>query len=391
MDFLERKTIIVHVIESLEMGGREKTVVDIANGLDKNLFDVHIITFSNDANTQITGLHKNVSLHEMPFKRNDLGGLSAIRFWQKGMPLYKKLLRKINPGIVHTHLLFQLFLFGSRGIKYAGIRAKHFHTVQISGLYFSEGGIRNKLRLWVEQKAVSLNHAYISCVSQHALEKCTLHFNKYASAIRLIYNSVDETKLKRFLKTEVHKGSFGLKQDDIMVTYVARMDEGKDHITLLKGWKEIAPLNNHVKLCLVGDGITRLVLERYVHEHQLGQSVIFMGTLSNLQPVLSVTDIGVFTSLFEGFSIALAEKMIMGIPVVASDIPAISSLIKDNDNGFLFPPRNHQVLAQKLLLLIQNPVLRQKMGERAYQSAQPYTLKEMIKNYTAFYGSAATD
>lgn len=391
MDFLIKKKVIVHVIESLEMGGREKTVVDIANGLDKDIFDVHIITFSNDANTQITALNKSICLYEMPFKRKDLGGISAISFWLKGAPLYKKLLQKINPDIVHTHLLFQLFLFGSKGIQSAGITAKHFHTVQTSGLYFSEGGAVNKFRLWIEQKAVALNHAYIACVSQQVLEKCNLYFKKYASGIQLIYNSVDDAKLNRSLKTEVHKGSFGFQQEDILVTYVARMDEGKDHITLLKAWKEIAPQCNNAKLCLVGDGVTRLVLEGYIRQHQLEDSVVFMGTLSNLHPILSVTDIGVFTSLFEGFSIALAEKMIMGIPVVASDIPAISSVIKNNDNGFLFPLRNHQILAQKLLLLIQDPELRRKMGERAYQSAQPYTIKEMVKNYTAFYESATTD
>ncbi|WP_153798251.1 glycosyltransferase family 4 protein [Foetidibacter luteolus] len=381
-----RRIRIVLVIGSLSFGGREKIVVELANGLSPKKYEVFIVLFSKDHNKQLEQLKDNVKVFTLPINYNCLEGFKAIYFWFKGLRAIKAILKKINPDIVHSHTFFQQLLFVSSAIKLQRAGIQHFHTVHTQGLYYSEKGIVNAFRLLVEKVATRLTNPYIIAISEPVYHKCIKYFNNNAASIRCICNGVDEKIFDYQLRQSISKSAFGFKQGELIVTYVARMDKGKNHITLLKAWQKVQKRSN-VKLCLVGDGELRAELELFVAENKMLDSVRFLGNIREVQKILAITDIGVFASLFEGFPVALLEKAFMRTPIIASEIPIVTTIIKDGYSGLLFKPKDHDALSERLITLMEDAALRESLGSKIFNEVQQYSLASMIVQHEEFYES----
>jgi glycosyltransferase involved in cell wall biosynthesis len=130
---------------------------------------------------------------------------------------------------------------------------------------------------------------------------------------------------------------------------VGRMVPLKGHSLLLKGF---AALRQHVpdaRLILVGDGLLRSALEQEAHELQVYHSIEWKGNQINGWRAIYEGNVFVFPSAYEGFSGALIEAMLTGIPVVASDIPMNKEAIDHKVNGFLFESGNPDDLCRQLL------------------------------------------
>jgi len=126
------------------------------------------------------------------------------------------------------------------------------------------------------------------------------------------------------------------------------------------------------RVILVGSGsleqsyrkqITKLRLERYVY---------FAGTVDegSMAGYLNTADVYVTTSLSDGTSTCMLEAMACGLPVVVSDTPAYFEWVKDGINGYIFPRKDSNTLAQKIVQLLKDDSLRKKMGTQNYYIAQ---------------------
>ena len=83
-------------------------------------------------------------------------------------------------------------------------------------------------------------------------------------------------------------------------------------------------------------------------------------------------DLVVMPSRSEGFGIVAIEAMAAGVPIVASRIDALSEVIKDGETGLLFKPGDDSDLAEKIILLIENPNLRKKLGVAGNKHARKF-------------------
>ena len=95
------------------------------------------------------------------------------------------------------------------------------------------------------------------------------------------------------------------------------------------------------------------------------KSIVFTGPKNNITEILSTCDFAVFPSHKEGLPIALLEKMAMGLPVIVSSIPELTSVVKDNINGLVFECGNADDLAKKISLLLADSELREFLGHNA--------------------------
>jgi glycosyltransferase involved in cell wall biosynthesis len=375
----------MHVADMLGFGGREKITIDLANALSENNHQVQFVTLSNNLNEQALCLKKTIQLFELPCRYNKLEGINAIGFWIKCLPAFIKLLKKEKPDIVHTHLFFQRLLFVAIAIKLCGIKIRHYHTIHTSGLFYKEKGTVNSIRLRTEKIAVKLNKAFLIAISEEVYKNTVSHFKKESSGIALIYNGVDDKQFDYRLKNTINKSLFGFTDDDIVVTYVARITEGKDHLTLLKAWKLVSSQISNAKLCLAGDGELKTAMQEFCKKENIDSNVIFLGTVKNVPELLAITDIGVFTSLFEGFGIAVVEQMLMKIPVIATDIKPVNEFIIPEKNGFLFRPGDIESLIDLTVQLINDNALCKRIGEAAYVTAQKFSIHEMTQKHEEIY------
>jgi glycosyltransferase involved in cell wall biosynthesis len=96
-------------------------------------------------------------------------------------------------------------------------------------------------------------------------------------------------------------------------------------------------------------------------------------------------DVFVFPSLWEGVGTALREAMLLGRPVVASDIPAHREFVRGGVDGLLVPPADAEALATAILRLLRDPVEAASIGRRAAESAARFDIRRTTQELEAIY------
>jgi glycosyltransferase involved in cell wall biosynthesis len=154
---------------------------------------------------------------------------------------------------------------------------------------------------------------------------------------------------------------------------VARIDEIKDHETLLRAFAIAYDSGRgpDAQLWVVGDGVRRPALEALAAVLGISARVRFLGTRSDISEVLGQTDIFAFsTTPNEGFGIALIEAMSAELPIVATDVPACREVLGDGEAGILVAPQDAQALANALRELLSSDSKRAAWGIRALSRVQ---------------------
>lgn len=113
---------------------------------------------------------------------------------------------------------------------------------------------------------------------------------------------------------------------------------------------------------ILGDGSGRSVLESRVRELDVGDRVVLLGALNNPYPWFAGCDIYVQTSVYEGSCTTITEALILGKPVVTTDIDIAPEKINDGYNG-LICAMTGQDIADKLQRLLTQPGLKQEMEQ----------------------------
>ncbi len=130
-----------------------------------------------------------------------------------------------------------------------------------------------------------------------------------------------------------------------LFAYTGKLNRGKGLEFLVRVWKDWAPRHPDCKLLLIGSGAMQFLscekeLRDYVEQNALQTSVIFAGSVSNVQDYLKASDFFVFASESEALPLALLEALATGLPTVASDIGGCRAIIADGHDGRLVPPND---------------------------------------------------
>ena len=160
----------------------------------------------------------------------------------------------------------------------------------------------------------------------------------------------------------------------------------KDVMTLVEALVRLRDDVPDVHLEIAGDGPERARLEREVAARGLTGAVSFLGWRTDIRAVMSGWDVFALPSLEEGLPIAALEAMAVGLPVVASAVGGIPELVVDGQTGWLVPPGDPGVLAQRLRTLLLNSELRRAMGSAGRNRArQHFSIEQMVKAITRIY------
>ncbi|OGY89071.1 MAG: hypothetical protein A2677_04340, partial [Candidatus Komeilibacteria bacterium RIFCSPHIGHO2_01_FULL_52_14] len=134
---------------------------------------------------------------------------------------------------------------------------------------------------------------------------------------------------------------------------------------LIKAFQLIAS-NDVYRLLIVGDGNLRKSFESLAVSFGLERKIIFAGSVSDdwLPLYYNLADVFVLSSIdsSESFGIAALEAMSSGLPVVASDLPGVRSVVQKDVTGLLFKPRHVATLAKHLRFLLENPQVGNEFG-----------------------------
>ncbi len=156
----------------------------------------------------------------------------------------------------------------------------------------------------------------------------------------------------------------------IIIGNAGRLVAQKAQHFLLDIAEQLKARGFNFKIQIAGDGPLYDVLKTQIDERQLSNYIELLGFVEDMKSFMSQIDIFVSTATWEGFGFVLAEAMVAKKPILAFNMSSNPELINDGENGYLIPPKDVPIFTHKIGWLINNPNLRQQMGENAYAFAK---------------------
>lgn len=255
-----------------------------------------------------------------------------------------KLLRQIQPDVIHIHRVDSLRMIG----------ADSFSCFPV---VYTEHGTPS--REW-DDLSLYLNKAtMVIAVSEPSKDAIKLYW-KCVRPITVIPSPVADPGEPDQMKRSAERSK-------VIITFIGRLDANKNVLSLLDVLPQLFNCCPNVRFMIAGDGPLMHELQQKTQEKMLTSFVYFYGSFShnNLSEIMSETDIVILTSFSEGLPIVLIEAMAYGKPIVASAVGGIPYIVQDGVNGFLVDPMNLSAITAALKVLASNSALRRQMGAEA--------------------------
>ena len=156
------------------------------------------------------------------------------------------------------------------------------------------------------------------------------------------------------------------------ITFVGRLSKEKGVIDLIEVFKYVVEKEKDVTLNIIGDGDEKENIEKKIKDYNLEKNVILYGyrPKDQIEKILLNTSVGINTSYTESFGLAVLEMFSYGIPCVAfSSAEGVKEIIDDEKNGYIIDNRDCKSMAEKVVKLLNNDILRGKIGKNAREKS----------------------
>ncbi|WP_404788161.1 glycosyltransferase family 4 protein [Altericista sp. CCNU0014] len=216
-------------------------------------------------------------------------------------------------------------------------------------------------------------------VSKTVVQSTVRHPSAYRRKLTQIYNGIP-TRTADPVAANFRK-QWGLPENVPLLLNVGRLAHQKNQAVLIESLLTLKTAH----LAILGEGELRESLRQKVTELQIADRVHFLGELpsEDVARFFSASDVFVFPSLYEAMPMALVEAMSAGIPIVASDIPALREVL--GDTGSFVPADNAVALAQAIQTILDSPALARGMQAKLLGRAQVFSLKAMADSYETLF------
>jgi glycosyltransferase involved in cell wall biosynthesis len=206
------------------------------------------------------------------------------------------------------------------------------------------------------------------------------------SKIHLIYNGIDVNQIREASLRLLNESDLvSFEQSTFIIGCVGRLAEQKGYPYIFEALPKII---NHIPDCILqvaGDGELKYELHEMVQDLNLSDHVKFLGLRNDIPALMRQWDVFVLPSLWEGLPTVVMESMVCGVPVIATDIPGTNELVIDHETGILVPVKNPEFLADAIIKIYQNPVLRSTLVENARQHVKNFSMENIAKEYHAVF------
>jgi glycosyltransferase involved in cell wall biosynthesis len=176
----------------------------------------------------------------------------------------------------------------------------------------------------------------------------------------------------------------GLEQGDEVVSIVGRLVPQKAHERFLQAAAAVQAKRPRARFLVVGDGERRDELEAMAAELGLGDALLFTGIRSDAADVIARSDLLVFSSVWEGLSIAALEALARGIPVISTDVAGAQELL--TTGAGVIVPQDAGALGEAIAAALADPPARARMGaegRRLYE--ERFSVSRMNAGYREVY------
>jgi D-inositol-3-phosphate glycosyltransferase len=259
-----------------------------------------------------------------------------------------------------------------RGVGIAAIAARTITGHRVVLQAQTPGGLVRRLLTW-PLIAVYRRADAVACIS-HGLEREARAAGVPENRVHFLPNAVDLTKFRPANPDELRslREGWNIPPGAVVCLFVGRLSREKGLMDLMAAWAIVRPAN--ALLLVAGPDMVDHpwnvgpAAREYVEQHGLAKSVRFLGSISDVAPLLRVADIVIQPSHFEALGLSAVEALASGVPVIASAVGGLLDFVVDGENGRLCPPQDPQALAAAVRTLIDDVPLRQRASVRARAS-----------------------
>ena len=323
---------ILHISRTMDIGGAEKIVYQLATDLKEEFDSVHIA--STGGLWEGTLSEKGIQHHKILDVESKSPKTLATNF-----RILCSIVKKHKIDIIHTH--HRMAAFYARLLKYLFPKIKHVYT--------AHNIFDNRLKLY----KYSVQGARVIAVG----EGVSKHLKKDLGVNSLIiYNAIhendDTSKVKQIVDCPETK-----------IGFIGRLSEQKGLAYLIEAIKLLDKEKIH--LFIVGDGDLKDKLLQKVQNLGIADKITFLGYRKDTTAIINSCDFMVMPSLYEGLPLTLIEYFQNGKTLVGTTIPGIKEVVTQEKSGLLVEPGDASGLAKEILRLSADAELRSKLEEQA--------------------------
>lgn len=365
-------------VDSLLQGGTEQSILELFRHFSDEVKPILVYLYPNhDLLPAFQKLSCTIYFLDLKGKYD----------WVSGVRKLSRILRHEKPDIVVSSLFISniisrisckrmnLPLVGSFVTdSYGRERRETFHG--IGGFfkfwlpYFADRMTSQIPNAWIANgKEVGISNA----------KKLRIPNNK----ITVIYRGRRATDFRRYEKSGTEEFCF---------LTIGRLFEIKGYFELLSAFVMVHQQYPNSSLHIYGEGPLRQEIITFINRNKLEHQVILHGKVANAAEKIHEGHCFVFPSRFEGFSGALVEAMMVGIPIIASDIPMNLEAVKDNRTALIHKVKDPIDLSSKMKEMIQRYTEMIEMGRAAREEAiRRFDIKTISSQYEAFLYEVANN
>lgn len=350
------KINVVICVPTLSLGGAETMSTQLAQYVDTNKFNVHfIVNHSKVENRNYFALTSNENIHLYFLDENK--GISV-----RSIVKMYKLLKKIKPDIIHTHLHSYPYV-----MLYAiNHKVKILHTIHNMPEFESKKSGQKILRFLFKHK-----YAYPVGIS-NVISTQTDAFYKLKDTVT-IYNPVNVGKFNKVGK-----------KDSNVFTFIStgRMSKQKNQKLLISAFAKVSSKHKNVRLLIAGDGVLKDELLAQVKELNLS-NVTFLGNINNVEDYYAISNAFILSSIYEGLPMTILEAMAAHLPIISTDVGGVKDIV--TDNGLLTTSENEDELVDAMCKLVTDRKLCDELGEKSFKNVQQFDISVITKKYEDLY------
>lgn len=343
---------VVHIINSMEVGGAQRQVLNLFQAADRARFDLRLICLAEKG-----AFGEQLEREGFPVRVIGKGRRVSLAMLMKLVSV----LREWKPDVVHCSV-FTANLWGRGAAILAGVPMVIAHEQSTVSLEKWYRRLIDRVLSWKTHR--------ILAVSDDLRRRIVEEEEIAPRRVAVLYNAIDCASVQAAEPKAIEEplqlpGCPGRR-----IGIVGRLEYRKDHLTLIRAAARVAQEMPEAAFLLVGDGPERGRLEEEIARLQIDQNVFLLGERADVPRLLHAFDIYVLCSITEGLSLSILEAMAAGLPIVATRVGGNPELLDEGRAGLLVPSGDPEALAQAILRLLREPEHARKLAQAAKERAE---------------------
>jgi glycosyltransferase involved in cell wall biosynthesis len=354
---------VLHVLNTLDTGGAEAVVLNLARACDRTRFDLRVVSLGQDG-----PIGQQLRAADVPTFA--LGRRPGI---DPGLALkVARLCRTHAIDVVHSHNVAP-WLYAGPSARLVGAAVCHTEHSNLAP---------GQRALWHAERWLAQLTRVVICDGDSVRRQLIEQQGLPARKVITIHNGIDLARFGRPADRAATRRAAGITGDGPIIGTVARLEAVKDQALLIRAFAKVLPAQPTARLCIVGGGSLRSALQAQVMAAGLGDAVVFLGHRDDVADLLPLFDLFALSSISEGLPLTLIEAMAAGLPCVATDVGAVADAVAAGHSGLLVPARDEVGFSAALLQLLLDRDRARRMGENGQHRARAhFDLRMMVKRY----------